>query len=90
MPTPNDNETREEFISRCIPYVMDEGKTRDQAMGMCYGIWKQHHPGTKAEIIGDLQVLLDNVCNDLDELKAKLPHISGHYTPYVPSEGGDV
>jgi hypothetical protein len=40
MPTPNcGEETRSEYMSRCIPEVMDEGYTQDQAVGRCAGMW---------------------------------------------------
>ena len=40
MPTPNcDGETRSEWMGRCIPIVMDEGRTHDQAVGQCAGMW---------------------------------------------------
>lgn len=44
MPTPKRNETQDEFISRCIPYVIHEGTTKDekQASAICYSIWKRH------------------------------------------------
>ena len=36
---PSPTETKDEFISRCIPYVMREGKTQNEASGQCYGMW---------------------------------------------------
>lgn len=43
MPEPKPNEEKQEFISRCIEYVMDkEGLDKDQAAGKCYGIWREH------------------------------------------------
>lgn len=49
MPTPNKDESKEKFISRCIPYVMKEGKDKDQATAMCYSIWKDK--GKKKEML---------------------------------------
>lgn len=37
---PNPGESEDDFISRCVSYVMDEGKTADEAVGKCYGMWK--------------------------------------------------
>lgn len=37
---PSPSETKDEFIGRCIPYVMREGKTQDEASGQCYGMWE--------------------------------------------------
>ena len=36
---PGPTESKDEFISRCISYVIDEGKTPEQAAGQCYGMW---------------------------------------------------
>jgi len=44
MPTPKKNETKNEFIHRCIPYVIREsgGKVSgDHAVAKCFGIWRQ-------------------------------------------------
>jgi hypothetical protein len=40
MPEPKSGETQNDFIARCVPIVIDEGKTQDQALGKCYGIWR--------------------------------------------------
>lgn len=37
---PGASETKDEFIGRCIPYVINEGKTPEQAAGQCYGMWE--------------------------------------------------
>lgn len=37
---PNPGETKDEYISRCIPYVLDEGASQEQAAGKCYGMWE--------------------------------------------------
>jgi uncharacterized protein (DUF2267 family) len=35
MISPLSNESKEDFMSRCVPYVMDEGKSNEQAVAMC-------------------------------------------------------
>ena len=46
MPQVKPGETQSEFIKRCIPYLIKEGKHpntakgRKQAAGECYGIWR--------------------------------------------------
>jgi hypothetical protein len=37
---PNAGESKDEFVSRCVGVVMGEGKTQDQALGQCYGMWE--------------------------------------------------
>jgi hydroxymethylpyrimidine pyrophosphatase-like HAD family hydrolase len=37
---PNSGETQEEFMPRCIKYVMDEGQEQEQAIAICYSKWE--------------------------------------------------
>lgn len=43
MPTPNPNESHDEFIERCIPIVMDEGtaENTEQASAICESYWEE-------------------------------------------------
>jgi len=43
MPTPGGKETKEQFLERCIPIVLDEGtaKDGDQAYAICNSMWEQ-------------------------------------------------
>lgn len=42
MPTPPKNsESREKFLSRCIPYLIKEGKPNDQAAAICMSMYKE-------------------------------------------------
>ena len=86
MPTPRKNEKKSDFISRCIPFVIHEGTTKDpkQAAAICHSIWRKHHPGAKSR--DEINKSIDEILNQIDEMKARLPHISGGYTPYVPTE----
>jgi len=43
MPTLRKGESYKEWMSRCIPYVIKEGKTSAQAKGQCYGMWKNRN-----------------------------------------------
>lgn len=40
---PSKNEREDEFIPRCISYVVNEGKDTEQATAICYSIWKEEH-----------------------------------------------
>lgn len=43
MPKVRKNESRQEYVSRCIPFLIKhEGKSQKQAKGQCYGMYKQH------------------------------------------------
>ena len=37
---PSSGETQEEFISRCVKYVMGEGTEQEQAIAICYSKWE--------------------------------------------------
>lgn len=39
MPTPRENENEKDFINRCIPIMINEGKDPDQAYAICKSIW---------------------------------------------------
>ena len=45
--SPRSGESKEDYIGRCVSYVMKEGKTQDEALGKCYGMWEQEF------VIGD-------------------------------------
>lgn len=36
---PTSGESESDFMSRCIPYVMDEGKPQEQAVAICSSYW---------------------------------------------------
>ena len=43
MPTPRENESREDFVKRCIPIVLDDKAAEDnkQAVAVCNSMWEQ-------------------------------------------------
>jgi hypothetical protein len=47
---PSKNENESDFISRCVKYVIDEGKESEQAVAICNSIWEQHFAGVKISI----------------------------------------
>lgn len=41
MPTPHQSESREDFVSRCIPQLIKtEGRSADQAAAICYSLYQ--------------------------------------------------
>lgn len=52
MPTPRGDETREEFMDRCIPVVIDDGTADDpdQAVAICSSMWEQAQEESKSMI----------------------------------------
>ena len=41
MPKPKAGETRKDFMMRCIPEVIKEGKKRDQAIAICSSYYEE-------------------------------------------------
>lgn len=44
MPNPKPNESREEFLRRCIPAKIDEGMESDQAAASCMAVYDNKSP----------------------------------------------
>jgi hypothetical protein len=40
MPTPRRDESYEDWMARCIPVLIDEGRDRDQAVAICASMWE--------------------------------------------------
>ena len=50
MPAPpKPGESQSDFIGRCVPVFIDEGRPKDQAVAICYDMWRKKHPGSKSE-----------------------------------------
>ena len=51
MPTPREGETKDEFVSRCIPIVLDDGtaKSQEQAVAVCNSMWEQDNKSVEVE-----------------------------------------
>lgn len=41
MPKPNPGETEKDFLSRCIPELIHEGRAQKQAIAICYSIYRK-------------------------------------------------
>lgn len=44
---PSEGERETDFMPRCISYVVNEGKSNEQAVAICYSMWQQHFAGEK-------------------------------------------
>jgi hypothetical protein len=47
---PSKGEHKEEFLPRCISYVINEGKPSEQAVAICNSIWEEHFAEEKISI----------------------------------------
>ena len=41
MPVPQPNEKRKDFMKRCMPFVIKEGKPAGQAYKICESLWER-------------------------------------------------
>jgi vacuolar-type H+-ATPase subunit I/STV1 len=61
LPTPNNRESRGDFVSRCIQFLNDKGEMKDnkQRIAVCYTQWKDAKASADAVVgSGDSEVLL--------------------------------
>jgi hypothetical protein len=49
MPSVQKGEKSKSYMSRCIPVVKKEGKTQEQAVGQCYGMFKSKWTAKKGK-----------------------------------------
>ena len=55
MPNPDDFDTEAAFMKVCVPEVKDEGKSQEQAVGKCSGMWTGRTKTKKAaDLAGNL------------------------------------
>jgi hypothetical protein len=47
---PNKGERKDDFLPRCIAYVVNEGKDSEQAVAICNSIWENHFAAEKISI----------------------------------------
>ncbi|MFH2076516.1 MAG: hypothetical protein ABIJ57_14420 [Pseudomonadota bacterium] len=49
MPNPNPGETEQAFVSRCIPVLIGEGRKQEQAVAICYSMYRETSGHAKAK-----------------------------------------
>lgn len=49
MPNVRPKESRESFIRRCIPYLIREGKSQDEAIAICGSMYDQSQRAKQKE-----------------------------------------
>jgi len=52
---PKKDESKSDFMKRCIPTYINEGYPKDQSTAMCYSMWRKKHPEDKKKARGDGQ-----------------------------------
>ena len=62
-PKPNKNEEKDKYMSRCIPFYMDEGKPQKQAIAICYSLWDKSIGEEKMSVIDKIDKYLNEKDN---------------------------
>jgi hypothetical protein len=75
---PRAGETEDEFISRCIPVVIGEGKDQEQAAAICYSYWR------------DKFSQIDQINGYFKELFDLLGHLDGIPVYSTPQEAMEI
>jgi len=80
---PNKGEQKDEFLPRCISYVINEGKETEQAVAICNSLWEEHFAGAKISFDYD-----DTLSTSRGKELAKKEIASGN-TVYIISARSD-
>jgi hypothetical protein len=83
--TPSAGESEDDFISRCIPVVIGEGKDGDQAAAICYSYWRDRFENDKEN-----ERVLYSYVSGLFDLLAFLDGIPVFATPAEAEEIAQV
>lgn len=68
IPSVKPGESQKEFISRCIPFVIKEGNPKDQAVAICYSIWRRRN---KSQMLDELSKMKED-CISIKSMLIKL------------------
>jgi hypothetical protein len=71
---PKADESKDEFVSRCVSYEVGNGKEQDQALGMCYAIYDEKMGSDKMESEKE---------TNMSELESKVLEMSNMITSLI-------
>lgn len=78
MPKPRSGESKSDYMSRCVPEVVGEGRPQDQAVAMCNAYWEEKDVSKTETIV--------NFSKYDDEKQIAYGEV---YVPMVPDSQGD-
>ena len=67
MPDVKPGESQNDYMSRCVPMVKDEGATQEQAVGKCLGMYRN----ATESILHKIDAILESVDAEVEIFKAK-------------------
>jgi len=74
---PSSGESESDFMSRCVPLMIDEGKDQDQAVAMCISMYENMSLDPSA-----LPPYVDEITEDREELNVEELDVLGYQTKY--------
>ena len=83
--TPSPGESEDDFISRCIPVLIGEGKDGDQAAAICYSYWRDRFENDK-----EIERVLYSYVSGLFDLLGFLDGLPVFATPAEAEEVAQV
>ena len=90
-PKPQANESKDDFMKRCIPMLIDEGKDNDQAVAICNSLWEEKTV-SNPELLEEIKLLkAENLEKDkkILDLRYKVLELSDKDKPKTLSEMTD-
>jgi len=99
MPTVNKGENKNDYMARCVPIVIKEGNTSEQAVGKCNGMWEQAQKlqidqveikGVEIAYPGKFSAKTGKVILTKKDLDEMVKHFeAGLYPPYLNIDHDD-
>lgn len=59
VPSPRKEEEQQEFISRCIRFLVEEGREQEQAQAICYDQWRNRNKSIKQYLCNGLPKVIN-------------------------------
>jgi uncharacterized protein len=85
MPKPHDGESKEEFMGRCIPQLIDEGKEQDQAVAVCSSLYDN-----KDKAVGEINMETKYFSLEVKSSDKEERTLEGIATSQIVDRDGDV
>ncbi len=82
---PRAGESEDDFINRCVPVVINEGKDQEQAVAICYSLWRDRFEDDK-----EIEKILYSYVSGLFELLGFLDGLPVFATPQEAEEVAEI
>lgn len=90
MPSVRENETKSKYLSRCIPMLIKEGKSQDQAVAQCLSMFRQKWKAKGVDFKDDDEMMekymQEDDCPECDEIEAFANHQKGIFELDIPNK----